>query len=162
MLRFVKVKNKWHDTLEMMKQGLIYHCIDGYIYVIDKDNNEVKLGKLQKEKDSMETKDLRKELEKVIQEKYPHLKSIGFEIIDGIPVYIVYEPQGFKYTKKLKENYNITVKYKGSSSGVCRYVDVNGVKMLLEKKAYRHEDDKQKYLNTIELDSILKELITKN
>ena len=51
MLRYIKVNNKWIDTLKAQKEGLTYLYIEGAIIVVDEDGIETEIGQLQGESD---------------------------------------------------------------------------------------------------------------
>lgn len=50
MLRYIKVNDKWIDTLEALKSGKTYAVIDGNVIVIHTDRDEY-VGRLQEERD---------------------------------------------------------------------------------------------------------------
>ena len=51
MKRFIKVKSKWYDTLQSLKEGICFHNIDGVIYDL---YTNTKLGELEEERDRLE------------------------------------------------------------------------------------------------------------
>lgn len=68
MKRYIKVNNKWIDTLEAVKKGIYYYPVEDKVYYFIRDNSdEMELGKLQEEADTP-VKDPLKEF----FELYPH------------------------------------------------------------------------------------------
>ena len=67
MKRYIKVNNKWIDTLEAIKSGICYYQIDNKIYRLINSEEDEETGVLQEESDTP-VKDPLKEF----FELYPH------------------------------------------------------------------------------------------
>lgn len=54
MLRYIKVKDKWIDTLQAMKSGLIYMDLDNCVYCLDSNTGkETNEGEKQDERETL-------------------------------------------------------------------------------------------------------------